>query len=91
MATCDAFLVDLDGDGNDEIVLMDRNAYGRAVPSGEASNGTWHAVGLLSSQTQCKGVREALQAGQFTLVDSAWKDLAINGQRLRLELTGKCP
>src|SRR6185437_15681332 len=89
---CDAFFVDLDGDGKDEIVMMDKTSFGRAVAFAEAPDGSWHAIGLMSPQAECKGVREALQAGDYKMTDSAWKDVAVNGQRLHVEETGsRCP
>jgi hypothetical protein len=80
---CDAYFLDLDGDGRSEIVL----AYGApsawwAVVMKEDSLG-WNPVGNLASS--CPGSFEALRQGRFAVLPAApppWRDVLILGNRL---------
>jgi len=84
--SCDAVLVDLNGDGRNEIIFIYTN---RAAGNGwwtasvyqEGSNG-WRPVAGLSDPG-CKGYREGLLEGRFKLVPPAhvWPDIEVNGNR----------
>jgi len=82
-AQCEAILTDLDGDGRTEILLFN-------LPSGTASafkqgaaDGTWSYLGSVANPN-CPGVRDALRAGQFEVTQATLKEIAVNGQRLRV-------
>jgi len=85
-AKCEALLVDLDGDGQPEILLFNLPGVGAAFKA-EADN-TWKFLGTIAN-TNCRGVRAALLAGQFEVVQSMLKDIEVAGQRLRV--TMDCP
>ncbi len=76
---CDAFFVDLDGDGTPEVLL------------GEGANlqvfqtepgGAWKAIGSIEpiNPNLLKGLRE----GRFKTVRPRWQDLDVDGHRARL-------
>ncbi|MBV8192932.1 MAG: DUF4153 domain-containing protein [Alphaproteobacteria bacterium] len=75
--SCEAFLVDLTGDGVPEILLFD----GMHAPVfAKDPQGTWQLVGEVAN-LHCKGAIEALRSGAFETVPSAFKDIEANGSR----------
>jgi hypothetical protein len=80
-AKCEALLVDLDGDGQPEVLLFNLPGVGAAFKA-DADN-TWKFLGTINN-TNCLGVRAALLAGQFEVVKSTLKDIEVAGQRLRV-------
>lgn len=83
---CEAILLDLDGDGTLEVVLFGTTT-GQAMAFKAAADGAWVSLGYVSN-IQCPGVREALRAGKFEAVQPAFKEIEVNGQRLRV--TSNC-
>jgi len=82
---CDAFFADLDGDGQNEVILTtgaDEN-IGTANVLKRGVDGKWIAVGTLS-EPRCQGALKALQAGAFKpqVVIPHWRDLDANGVTL---------
>ena len=86
---CDAVLIDLDGDGTDELLLF-------ASPAGPAAafilqqDKTWTHLGALSF-TNCPAFRDALQNGALTAVAPPYKDIEAGGQKVRVQLSYNCP
>lgn len=78
---CDAFLLDLDGDGTPEIVIVDYSA----TVFKEQSGGNWKRVGSI---VLCDK-QDLLKADQFTLEPSALKDIVAGGTHLQVLLD--CP
>ena len=79
-AKCEALLVDMDGDGKDEIVLLNApNGTGSVFKS--ENDGSWSLMGAVNHVT-CPGVRDALRAGQFEIVASPLKEIEVSGQRI---------
>jgi hypothetical protein len=84
-AKCDAFLVDLDGDGAAELLLV-AAPEGSAVAFKTGADGRWAVLGTYSASWKCKSVREALRAGEFQPVEpDRVRDLEVRGMRLRLQ------
>jgi hypothetical protein len=88
---CDAVLLDPDGDGKDEILLL------HGAPGGtleyfdgnlfrQAADGNWESVATLT-YPHCKGDFEALRDGRFALVPAAHPNLTINGRAAGLNWT----
>jgi hypothetical protein len=82
-AKCDAVMVDLDGDGQPEILLF--NQPGTAAAFKAEADNSWKLLGTISN-TFCRGVQEALRAGQFELVEPGLKDIEVAGQRLHVTM-----
>lgn len=82
-ATCEAILLDMDGDGTLEIVLISKQ-YGRrsAFLLSEGADGRWAYRGLIEN-VGCSDALDALRDGKFELVPSREKDIVADGQRLR--------
>jgi len=68
-AVCDAVLVDLDGDGRDEILLIERGKDPRdPLVFHDNGRGQWDVVGNIDMPYQCARAFDWLRGGQFTLV-----------------------
>jgi hypothetical protein len=81
---CDAILLDLDDDGKAEILFF--NPYNTGSVFKEGADG-WVSIGQLTNG-HCPGIRDALKNGQFETVQPLFKDIDVNGQRLRV--SGTC-
>jgi hypothetical protein len=82
---CTALLVDLDGDGTDEVVLNFRyraDVYRRS-PAG------WTLVGDLAG-AYCSGASDAFRTAPFGAVASEWRDLEVGGRRYRVNPSQSC-
>lgn len=82
--SCDAYFLDLDGDGRSEIVLVygDDKAWWASVM--KQGTDRWYPAATLSSA--CPGSLQALRSGHFSPAGAqpAWRDLVIGGRRLSL-------
>jgi hypothetical protein len=76
---CDALLVDLDGDGKAEIVLV--GATYQPATAYRQADGKWSLIGTLAA-LNCKGVPEALRSGDVEVVMPELKELKAAGYRL---------
>jgi len=76
--TCEAFVIDLDADGIDEILLIE--PAGRPATVFKVRNDLWYVAGTMSFQITCRDSLEALRAGRFKLIPSGWKELEIEGK-----------
>ncbi len=74
--TCDAYLIDLNGDGKPEILIMGNDNYQRAVVFSQ-KNGTWSIEGSFFEKSgDCKEeVRSALSAGNYKVVPPLIQDI----------------
>ena len=80
MEQCNAIVTDLDGDGKSEILLFAVHAgSGAAFKSGTGDS--WEFLGTIAN-LNCPGVRDALTAGRFEMVQDPLKEIEANGQRL---------
>ena len=77
--SCEAVLIDLNGDGQPEILLF--NVMTGAAVFKKGADGAWGYLGTLVN-SNCLGVRDALRAGKFELIQPTLKDIAANGKRL---------
>lgn len=81
---CDAWFLDLDGDGRDEILLVYGNdaRWWAGVMKQNAKSG-WAAVASLSS-AGCRGSLSAMREGALAPVAArpGWRDLLVAGERL---------
>lgn len=85
-AKCEAALVDLDGDGIDEVLLVTR-------PGGPAGafkryGDAWRLEGMLAN-TFCQGFRDGFGKGDITVAAPKFKDIVVGGQRIAVQ--ENCP
>jgi hypothetical protein len=83
---CVAIIVDLDGDGEPEVVLLPATVGVATVYKQTAE--TWGQLGAIPN-SNCKGVREALLNGDFELVTPESKELRAAGQQLYVQTACK--
>ncbi|TFW27845.1 DUF4153 domain-containing protein [Massilia horti] len=87
--TCDAYLLDLTGDGKPEVILLGEPFEQSAVMA-ETTPGRWEAVAWLPFEaSHCGSLRSAMKAGQLRAVPSTINDIEVAGQRLRVSLKGE--
>jgi hypothetical protein len=80
---CDALMVDLNGDGRAEILII--SAPFEPVTVYGLDAGRWSLIGTLSA-SNCKGVQDALRKGDFETVTPELKELKAAGYHLPLML-----
>jgi hypothetical protein len=78
---CEAFLLDIDGDGADEILLVG-DALGYPPTVLRYDGNRWIRAGELSKRMACDDLRPLLRSGQFRTLPSRWNDIEIGGLRL---------
>ncbi|HEX7968969.1 MAG TPA: DUF4153 domain-containing protein [Stellaceae bacterium] len=89
---CEAFLLDLDGDGREEAVFLDPPTL--MVVMAEDGHGAWRRAGQFDGPVHCSAVRDALRAGKYETAAPTWRDLQVSGLRLRFTQpmdAAKCP
>jgi hypothetical protein len=79
---CDAWLLDLDGDGANEVLLVHGNdARWWASVMKQDWRGAWSVAATLASPP-CHGSLSAMRNGRIALADPRWRDVLVAGMRL---------
>ncbi|MTV39660.1 DUF4153 domain-containing protein [Duganella radicis] len=85
---CDAFVIDADGDGKPEVLLIEKLHAGGGQVFAEGSDGAWTVVANMAYRDMsCKPLVDKLRKGEFTLVTPRFKELDIGGRRVELTAT----
>jgi hypothetical protein len=80
---CDAFIVDMNGDGRPEVLLVALPGGGAGTLFGEDDHGNWAVLGHLSYRfAGCRQLDEKLRSGAYTVAAPRLKELDIGGQRI---------
>lgn len=91
--TCDALLLDLNGDARPEVLLFG-DKFWEAAFATEESAGRWRIAGTLTGLA-CPAWKQALREGKVRTLPSAWNDLEVAGRRIPVEAgppqEGGCP
>ena len=98
--SCEAYLVDLWGDGSREVIVGQfQNSHGRSALGGlltiyaKGSDQTgWSQIGDFG-YTDCQPALAALRSGAVKPVEPVWPDVSADGVRLQLnaDRTNACP
>ena len=81
---CDAFVMDADGDGRQDVLLVGAARGEGAALLGER-DGKWKVIARPPSQLAgCTGLLERLRAGGFALAAPRLPDIEVGGQRIAL-------
>jgi len=83
---CEALLVDLDGDGKPEILIV--GASYQLVTAYRQADGKWSLMGTLAA-SNCRGVQDAMRKGDVEIVMPELKELRAGG--FRLAVVPACP
>jgi hypothetical protein len=80
---CDAWVMDLNADGKDEILLLDGMMFNGYQ---QDAVGAWQFIGVWNAGTACDKIRVAVQAGQFKMappLPMPWPDMEVMGEHFR--------
>jgi hypothetical protein len=89
-AGCDAFLIDFNGDGRQEILLISNARGGDAALMVEDGQWKWRSAATLpSGLAGCEALSRQLARGDFKLAPSAWRDLQVGAARIHPEMHGQ--
>jgi Domain of unknown function (DUF4153) len=77
---CDAYLIDLNGDGTDEVIVSFGFGILQSTVFARQPDGSWTDVGNLNSN--CTVVVEALRKGGARPVAPRWSDLMVGDRRV---------
>lgn len=77
---CDATLLDADGDGKQDVLLFESGDMSGMLYSQQA-DGKWRVVATMEGSS-CRGLREDVLKGHYTLVPARLKALEVGGVRL---------
>ena len=81
---CDAYFVDVNGDGVEEIILVEPSPNdGRLFQ--KQPDGSWRMEGRINLPRPCARVIDALRDGEVKTVAPKWQDLEIAGIRLHVD------
>ena len=87
-ARCDAYLIDFNGDGKTEVLVIARQPADTSALLQETADGHWQELGqLLPAWLACPAFHQKLQAAEFSMLLPPISDLAIAGQRISIERT----
>lgn len=78
---CDAWLMDVDGDGKPEVLLFGSD-YSPGFLYAEGADGKWTQIAYLGGGPCGRPLLEALKTGKFTLAAPRWKALEVDGRQL---------
>lgn len=89
--TCEAFLRDLDADGDEEIIVAS-DAAGNLPMIFTREQGQWVPGGALPFRVGCEDIRALLRSGDIKTLPARWPDLEMNGVRVDIaDRTGTGP
>lgn len=88
---CEAYLIELDQNNVEMIILTNENLYGNAQLYQISDKGEWSAVGTLSNIVNCKSVREAMRGGDYKLGVQENKEIQVKEAHILVKLDEQCP
>lgn len=88
-AKCEAVIADLEGNGADDIILLAAGHQSSAAVFHKTGESSWDFFSTLIN-VGCRGVRDALIAGNFKTAPSVAKELEVGAQRLRMMWPTEC-
>jgi len=79
---CDGFMIDLTGDGVDDVLLINGSSGDNALMTQDAE-GKWGSAGSINYKySRCQPLLEKLKSGDFSVVAPKVRELDIGGQRI---------
>lgn len=88
---CDAVLLDADGDGRQDVLLVGQTRADGAALLAERG-GSWKVIARPPLQLAgCSSLQERLRAGEFSLATPGLRDIDIGGQRIALAPADPAP
>lgn len=84
---CEAWMLDMNADGKNEILLADARANGQVILFSLSEKG-WRSLGWMNASQGCGDLLQALRDGRVRTVAPRFQDLDIAGERLTLQTWG---
>lgn len=84
-ARCDAFVIDFDQDGKDELLLIAGNRDDEPVVFSEDPRGTWTVSARLPGMQGCTVLTDRLKRGDYTLAAPRTRQIVVAGLPLHAE------
>lgn len=82
---CEAYLIDMNGDSNSEILLKNANSYSQLIIFSQGLDAKWTIAGTVdNSLLSCKEISQALADGTYRVASPLFNDLDVGGQRLHV-------
>ena len=89
---CDTFLVDIDGDGRDEVLVVGEASFIGAVLLSENTAGRWDVMARLPYDVAgCEPLLQKLRKGEFVLVPARMREIEVGGMRLSVQRETSVP
>jgi len=89
---CDTFLVDIDGDGRDEVLLVGEASFIGALVLSENTAGKWDVMARLPYDVAgCEPLLQKLKKGEFVLVPTRMREIEVGGMRLAVQRETSVP
>jgi hypothetical protein len=89
---CDAYLIDVDGDGKAEVLLVGTEREVGAGILKEGSDGRWFLLARLPDMLPgCQQLRDGLRAGTYRTIPPRLQDLEIAGVRIPVQERNTAP
>jgi len=89
---CDTFLVDIDGDARDEVLVVGEASFIGAVLLSENKGGRWEVLARLPYDVAgCEPLLQKLRAGEFALVPPRMREIEVGGMRLAVQREASLP
>ena len=85
---CNAYVTDVNGDGEDEVVVLIEPA---AVVYSRDTGGKWIDIGRWNLPYNCRPLLDAMRAGNYEMLapePSPWRDLSVGGERIPFQPSG---
>jgi hypothetical protein len=83
--TCNVFLLDVNGDGRDEVVVTEERYMANDIVLGVNAQGEWELVASLAYPVaDCKALHTARESGNMRAIAPELSDIEIGGTRVRL-------
>lgn len=82
---CDAVMLDLTGDGKQQILLVGEKPFSGGGVFSEDDDGHWRLVGIMPEEMAGCSLQQALQAGNLEVLAPTLNDVRVAGQRIHFD------
>lgn len=82
---CEAYLLDMSGDGQEDVLVRDDDRGRQLILFAKKANGTWDSIGAFDTGYGCKDILQGLQDGRYRAAAPRFHDLEVAGRHLHLQ------
>ncbi|HEX8613974.1 MAG TPA: DUF4153 domain-containing protein [Telluria sp.] len=88
-ALCDVFLIDLDADDKNELLMIGVNSFSSPAVFSEDAKGKWAVIARLPGMTRCTQFTDLLKRGDYTLVLPRTRQIVVAGLPVQMDPVGE--